>query len=50
MTTLAFDIVLFLAAFAFMEGFAWVTHRYVMHGFMWAGTSRTTSPARGCSS
>lgn len=25
----------FLAAFAGMEGFAWVMHRYVMHGSLW---------------
>ncbi len=26
---------IFLGAFAGMEGFAWVTHRYVMHGVLW---------------
>ncbi len=35
MLTLALDIALFLAALLFMEGFAWFTHKYVMHGFMW---------------
>ncbi|OZA73454.1 MAG: beta-carotene hydroxylase, partial [Caulobacter sp. 39-67-4] len=30
MATLALNLALFLAAFVFMEGFAWVTHRYVM--------------------
>ena len=35
MAALALDIVLFLGAFAFMEGFAWFTHKYVMHGFGW---------------
>jgi len=29
------EVAIFLAAFIGMEGFAWVTHRYVMHGFMW---------------
>ena len=33
--TLVVDILLFLAAFAFMEGFAWFTHRFVMHGALW---------------
>jgi beta-carotene 3-hydroxylase len=47
MTTLAFDIVLFLAAFAFMEGFAWVTHRYVMHGFMWSWHKSHHEPREG---
>jgi beta-carotene 3-hydroxylase len=35
MVRLALDIILFSGAFAFMEGFAWFTHKYVMHGFMW---------------
>jgi beta-carotene 3-hydroxylase len=35
MQTLGLDLALFLAALAFMEGFAWFTHRYVMHGFLW---------------
>lgn len=26
---------LFLATFFFMEFVAWVTHKYVMHGFLW---------------
>jgi beta-carotene 3-hydroxylase len=29
------EVAIFLAAFIGMEGFAWVTHRFVMHGFMW---------------
>jgi beta-carotene 3-hydroxylase len=47
MATLALDIVLFLAAFAFMEGFAWVTHRYVMHGFMWVWHKSHHEPREG---
>ena len=47
MTTLALDLVLFLAAFAFMEGFAWVTHRYVMHGFMWVWHKSHHEPREG---
>jgi beta-carotene 3-hydroxylase len=30
------DLAIFLAAFVGMEGFAWVTHRYVMHGVLWS--------------
>ena len=30
------NIVAFLGAFAFMEGFAWFTHKYIMHGFLWS--------------
>ena len=35
MALLALDIVLCLAAFLLMEGVAWFTHKYVMHGFGW---------------
>ncbi len=35
MLQFAINLALFLGALAFMEGFAWVMHRYVMHGFMW---------------
>jgi beta-carotene 3-hydroxylase len=29
------EVAIFLIAFIGMEGFAWVMHRYVMHGFLW---------------
>ena len=29
------NIIIFIAAFAFMEFVAWFTHKYVMHGFLW---------------
>jgi len=29
------QIAIFIAAFIGMEGFAWVMHRYVMHGVLW---------------
>lgn len=35
MLSILINVALFLGALAFMEGFAWFTHRYVMHGFMW---------------
>ncbi|MBV9995795.1 MAG: sterol desaturase family protein [Caulobacteraceae bacterium] len=47
MVPLALDIVLFGAAFAFMEGFAWFTHKYVMHGFMWVWHRSHHEPRRG---
>ena len=47
MLTLAVDIALFLAAFAFMEGFAWFTHKYVMHGFMWVWHRSHHEPRTG---
>lgn len=28
-------IVVFLSTFLMMEGMAWFTHKYVMHGFLW---------------
>ena len=47
MATLALDLILFLGAFAFMEGFAWFTHRYVMHGFMWVWHKSHHEPRPG---
>tara|TARA_B100000989_G_C19477210_1_gene443465 strand:+ start:648 stop:1121 length:474 start_codon:yes stop_codon:yes gene_type:complete len=29
------NTLLFLGAFILMEGVAWFTHKYIMHGFMW---------------
>ena len=40
-------VVLALAAFAFMEGFAWFTHKYVMHGFMWVWHRSHHEPRTG---
>jgi beta-carotene 3-hydroxylase len=47
MLILAVDILLFLGAFAFMEGFAWFTHRHVMHGFGWAWHRSHHEPRTG---
>lgn len=47
MANLALDIVLFLAAFAFMEGFAWFMHKFVMHGFMWVWHKSHHEPRLG---
>lgn len=33
--TLGIGILLVALTFLFMEGFAWFTHKYVMHGFLW---------------
>jgi beta-carotene 3-hydroxylase len=33
--TVVFYIVLLLATFCAMEGVTWLTHKYVMHGFLW---------------
>lgn len=29
------NILIFIGVFAGMEGMAWATHKYVMHGFLW---------------
>ena len=47
MERLALDIVLFVAAFAFMEGVAWFTHKYVMHGFGWVWHASHHTPRTG---
>jgi len=41
------DITLFAAALAFMEGFAWFTHRFVMHGFLWVWHRSHHEPREG---
>lgn len=33
--TLFLNILLVIGTFFFMEGVAWFTHKYIMHGFMW---------------
>ena len=30
------NILIVLGTFIFMEGVAWFTHKYVMHGFLWS--------------
>jgi beta-carotene 3-hydroxylase len=47
MATLALDITLFAAAFVFMEGFAWFTHKFIMHGFMWVWHKSHHEPRTG---
>lgn len=33
--TVIFNIFLVVGTFFFMEGVAWFTHKYIMHGFLW---------------
>jgi beta-carotene 3-hydroxylase len=33
--TILFYILILLGTFSIMEGITWLTHRYVMHGFLW---------------
>jgi beta-carotene 3-hydroxylase len=41
------DILLALGAFAMMEGVAYGTHKYVMHGFLWSLHKSHHSPRAG---
>ena len=34
--TILIGILIFLATFVIMEGMAWFTHKYIMHGFLWS--------------
>ncbi len=34
--TIAINILLVIVTFFFMEGVAWFTHKYIMHGFLWS--------------
>lgn len=34
--TIFIGILIFLTTFAVMEGMAWFTHKYIMHGFLWS--------------
>jgi len=47
MAALAAKIVIFLAAFAGMEAFAWATHRWVMHGPLWCWHRSHHEPRTG---
>jgi len=40
-------IAIYMATVAFMEGFAWVMHRYVMHGFLWVLHKSHHEPRKG---
>ncbi len=35
METISFNLICFVAAFLSMEGLAWFTHKYIMHGLLW---------------
>lgn len=41
------DIILFLGAFAMMEGVAYFTHKYVMHGWLWSLHESHHIPRKG---
>ena len=35
-TSLIWQIVIFVMTFVAMEGVAWFSHKYIMHGFLWS--------------
>lgn len=41
------NVLIFVATFLFMEGFAWFVHKYVMHGFMWSWHKSHHTPYEG---
>ena len=43
----ALNISLVIIAFCFMEGVAWFTHKYVMHGFLWRWHKSHHMPRKG---
>ncbi len=41
------NIFLVVFAFSFMEGVAWFTHKYIMHGFLWSWHKSHHEPRHG---
>lgn len=42
-----FNLLLMVFTFLFMEGVAWFTHKYIMHGFLWSWHKSHHSPRHG---
>lgn len=36
MSGIIFNVVIVIVSFVTMEGVAWFTHKYIMHGFLWS--------------
>jgi beta-carotene 3-hydroxylase len=47
MMELVINSVIVLTVFMFMEGVAWFTHKYVMHGFLWRWHHSHHVPRKG---
>ncbi len=45
--TWLFNLFLLVSSFLFMEGVAWFTHRFIMHGFLWSWHKSHHSPHPG---
>jgi beta-carotene 3-hydroxylase len=41
------NVLLVIASFAAMEGVAWFTHKYIMHGFLWSWHKSHHHPHEG---
>ncbi len=41
------NILIFVGTFLFMEGVAWFTHKYIMHGFLWSWHKSHHAPYDG---
>ncbi|MFM9052109.1 MAG: sterol desaturase family protein [Bacteroidota bacterium] len=46
-STLLINVFAFLATYLAMEGVAWTTHKYVMHGFLWSLHESHHTPRHG---
>jgi beta-carotene 3-hydroxylase len=47
MLPLWLNIILCVATFFFMEGVAWFSHKYIMHGFLWSWHKSHHHPYQG---
>jgi beta-carotene 3-hydroxylase len=47
MTNFLVNTTIFIAAFAMMEGVAYLTHKYAMHGFLWCLHGSHHEPRKG---
>ncbi len=47
MTELLINALIAIATFFIMEGVAWFTHKYIMHGFLWTWHASHHKPRKG---
>ncbi|WP_258104378.1 sterol desaturase family protein [Marinoscillum sp. MHG1-6] len=47
MIEIILNILIVIGVFVFMEGVAWFTHKYIMHGFMWRWHHSHHVPRKG---
>ncbi len=45
--SVVYNILIVAAGFIFMEGMAWFSHKYIMHGFMWRWHKSHHEPRHG---